>query len=90
MHVGVEKTIAEYLGEKNFHTQIRQLGNIHALAAQQRYLANGCAVHAAHHHDFRVAIIPEYFRHQKQIRVSKIAPQLRAIRRFAHQIEFIM
>ena len=90
MHIRVEKTIAENLREKYLHAHAAQPWQVNAKRAQLIYLRHRGAPHALHHHDARGTPIPMYFRHQQQVGVQKIVTQLRAIRRFTHQIKLVV
>ena len=86
VHVGVEKTIAEYLGKKDFNAGGREFGEVDAIGAQLVDLRNRRALHALHDHDGRGAPVPVNFRDDQQLRLAKVAPQLRGIRCFTHQV----
>ena len=89
VHVGVEKTIAEYLGKKDFNAGGREFGEVDAISAQLVDLRNRRALHALHDHYGRGAPVPVNFRDDQQLRLTEIAPQLRGIRCFTHQIKFV-
>ena len=67
VHVGMEKTIAENLGEKDFDAGSRQFGEIDAIGAQPVDLRDRCALHALHDHHGRRAEIPVNFRDDQQL-----------------------
>jgi hypothetical protein len=48
------------------------------------------APHALHDHHRRRALIPVHFGHLQQPRTAEVAPQLRAVGSFAHQVEFVV
>ena len=90
MHVGVEKTVAKHLGEKNLHAGAGEGRDVDPRGAQRVDLADRRAVHALHGHHRRVAPVPVDFGHFHQRRAGKVAPQLRGIGRFARQVQFVV
>ncbi len=70
MHVGMEETVAEHLGEEDLDAGARQFRNIDALLAQSFDLAYRRAAHALHHHDLAAAEVPEDLRHPQEAESS--------------------
>jgi len=64
--------------------------DIHPGGAQGVDLADGDAVHAIHHHHVIFTVIPVHLGHHEQRRTQEVAPQLRAVGRFAHEVEFVL
>ena len=90
MHVGVEKTVAEHLCEKNLHSRTAQARNVDAFGLEPLDLPDRDAAHALHHHDLSVAPVPIHFGNEKEWRMQEVAPELRAVGRFAAEIELIV
>ena len=90
VHVGVKEAVAEHLGEEDFHPGGGQFRDVDAGFAQALDLADRDAVHAVHHHHVVVAVVPVHLGHQQQRRIPEVAPQLRAVGGFAHQVELVL
>ncbi len=89
MHVGVKEAVAEHLREEDLDAGARELGDVHALAAQLLHLAHRRAAHSLHRHDRGRAPVPIHLRDDEQRRVREIPPQLARVRRLAHQVELL-
>jgi hypothetical protein len=90
VHIGMKEPIAKHLSEKNLHAGARQSRNIHLRCAQCFDLRNRRAAHPLHDHDILRAPRPMHFGHQQQRRICEIAPQLCAVGRLAHQVQFVV
>src|SRR6266850_6155485 len=90
VHVGMEETVAEHLGEKDLHAGARQFRDVDSLFAQFFDLAYRRAAHALHYHDLAAAIVPENLRHPQEGRTLEVAAQLAGVRRLAKQVEFVI
>ncbi len=90
VHVRMEKAVAEHLREEDLDAFARELRNIDASRAQRIDLADRHADHPLHHEHARRAELPVHLRHEQQIEPDEIAPQLAAVRGFAHQVEFVV
>ncbi len=90
MHVGVEEAVAEHLGEKYFDAGAGQARDVHAFGAQRIDLRNRRAVHALHDHHAGGAPVPIHLGQDQQVGALEIAPQLRAVGRLAHQVQFVV
>ena len=66
VHIGMEKAVAEHLGEKDFNAGTRKLRNVDALCAHVGNRGDRNAVHALHDHDFGGTVLPVDFRHGQQ------------------------
>ena len=86
----MEKAISKHLGEENGDTIAGQLFHVHARSSEPIRLADGYTIHALHHNDFAVAVIPKHFRNHDQIQARHVAPQLGRAGSFAHQVQFIV
>ncbi len=89
VHVGVEDAVAEDLREEDLDAGTRELLQVDTGFAQAADLADRDAVHALHGHHVMRAVIPENLGHFQQLRIGEVAAQLRAVGRFAHQVEFV-
>ena len=85
----MEKTVSEYLGEKNLHTTLRQFFHISALGFQRSDVADANAVDALHRQHAFAGIGPMHFRDVEQTGVFKIPSQGDGIRPFADQIQLV-
>jgi hypothetical protein len=90
VHVGMEEAVAKDLGEKDLDAGARQRRQIDAGGDQRVGLTDRDAPHALHDHHRRRALIPVHFGHLQQPRTAEVAPQLRAVGGFAHQVEFVV
>ena len=52
-------------------------------------VADQHAVDALHHHHVAAAVVPVHLGHVQQVGALEIAPQLRGVRRLAHQVELV-
>src|SRR5690606_35303857 len=58
MHVGMEKTVAEYLGKEDLHPFFRQYLHIDARLFERGYVGNRNPVNAFHHQHRFVGVVP--------------------------------
>ena len=90
VHVGMKKTVAKDLREKDGHAVARQLGNVHSSVPQRRSTADGHALHALHHDHGLGAQLPVHLGNHHQVQAGHVAAQLRSVGRFANQIKLVM
>ena len=90
MHVGVEKAVAEHLGEEDLDAGARERRDVDALLPQRVDLRYRRAVHALHHHHAPRAVVPVDRGHREQRRIREIAPQLRGVGGLAHQVQLVL
>ncbi|MNH95197.1 hypothetical protein D3C73_478320 [compost metagenome] len=90
MHVGVEETVAEHLGEEDLHAAFGEHFHVGALVGQGREVSDLDAVDALHHQHFRPAPVPIDLRHIQQRRAFEVALQLAGVGRLAQQVEFVV
>ena len=86
----MEKTIAEHLGEEYGDAITGQLGDVYASILQPLDLADRHASHALHDHHLGAAKVPKNLGNEHQIEAIHVAAQLRSIRCFADQVQFIV
>ena len=89
VHVRVEETVPEHLGEENLHPAFSQPFQIHPRLLQRRRVADGDTGYAFHHHHVPARQLPQDLGDVKHIGVGKIAAQLGGRGRLPHQIEFV-
>ncbi|MNT12929.1 hypothetical protein D3C72_1478790 [compost metagenome] len=90
MHVGVEETVAEHLGEENLHTALGEHFHVGTLVGKGRQIGDLDAVDTLHHQHFRSAPVPIDLRHVEQRRTFEVTLQLAGVGRLAQQIEFVV
>ena len=90
MHVGMKKAVTEHLRKKDLDTSAGKLLQVDGGARQFVDPADRDAGHPLHHQHFGVGPVPVDFRHEQQRRMLEVAPQLRAVRRLARQVEFVV
>ena len=90
VHVGVEETVAEHLGEEDLHAAFGKHFHVGALIGEGRQIGHLNAVNALHHQHFRPAPVPIDLRHVEQRRTFEVALQLAGVGRLAQQVEFVV
>ena len=90
VHVGVEKTVSEDLGEKDGHAVAGELFDVHPSLAQALHLVDGHALHALHDHHVGHAIVPDDLRNHHQVQALHVAAQLGGVGGFAQQVELVV
>ena len=89
MHVRVEVAVAEDLREEELDAGAREPGNVHARLAQPLHLRDRDARHPLHHHHVGAAVVPVHLGDEQQRRALEVAPQLRAVRGLAREVELV-
>ena len=74
VHVGMEKIVPEYLGEKYFHAAFGQYLQVDVIGTQGIDITDLYSIDALHHHHVRAAIRPVHLRHVQYVGVAEIAP----------------
>ncbi|MNE07950.1 hypothetical protein D3C80_1005910 [compost metagenome] len=76
MHIGMEKAVAENLGEEDLHATFGQQFHVRSLIFQRHDIRHGNAVNTLHHHHILAAIVRIHFRHIQHWAVFKVTTQL--------------
>src|SRR5476649_1157503 len=90
VHVGVEETVAEYLGEEDLHAALGEHFHVGALVGQGGEVGDLHAVDALHHQHFGAAPVPIHLRHVQQLRAFEVALELAGVGGLAQQVEFVV
>ncbi len=94
MHVGVEETVGEHLGEEDLDPAARQRGDVDAGGAQALGLADRDAVHALHGEHRAGRALPDHLGHDQHVAAprlgAEIAAQLAAVGGLSHQVELVV
>ena len=90
MHVGMKKRIPENLRQKNFHPVAGKFFQIKPRLDKSVRLRYRNTRHFFHHNDVGRTVIPENLRYDQLVGIGEIPAQLAVIRRFTHQIQFVM
>ncbi len=89
MHVGVEKSVAEYLGKEDLDARFGQLLHVCALVEQGFHVGHRQAADPLHDHHLVAAQVPVHLGDVQQRRVFEIAPQLRSVGGFTVQVQLV-
>ena len=89
VHIGMEKAVAEHLGEEDLHTPLRQQLHIGSLSLERLHVGHRNAVDALHHHHAFAAVIGVHFRHIQHRAVFEITPQLNGVGGFPQQVQLV-
>ncbi|MNS32044.1 hypothetical protein D3C72_641150 [compost metagenome] len=76
MHISVEETVAEHLGEKYLHPAFSQQFHVGTLLFQRHHIRNGNTVDALHDHHVLTAVVGIDFRYVQHRAVFKVTAQL--------------
>ena len=90
VHVGMEETVAEHLGEEDFHTAFGQQFHVGALVGEGCQVGDGNAVNTLHDQHLGAAQVPVHLRHIQLLGAGKVTPQLAGVGGLAQQIEFVV
>ena len=81
--------MAEHLREEDLHAVLGEPLDVRAATPELGDLADQHAVDALHHHHVAAAQVPVHLGHVQQVGILEVAPQLRGVRRLAHQVELV-
>ena len=88
MHIGVKKSIAKNLREKNLDAVAGEAAQIDSGGGEGFGLRDGNAAQKFHHHRFARAKIPMDFRHARARVGGEVAAQLGAVGGFEQKVGF--
>ncbi len=88
VHVGMKKIVLEHLGEKYFHAVFRKLLHVDAGRPQRFEIVDRNTSDPFQDKHAGAGVIPVHVGDVEQWRVLEVAPQLRGVRTFLHQVEF--
>ncbi len=90
VHVGVEETVAKYLGEEDFHTALGQQFHVGTLVGQPGHIGDLQAVDTLHDQHFGAAPVPVDLWHVEQVRAFEVATQLAGVGGFTQQVQLVV